>query len=223
MLYTVYRTTNLANGKYYFGVHKTEDPNDSYLGFGKYLKAAVAKYGEMTFRKDVLFIYLDFELAFAKEDELIQCYRGFDPLCMNLRKGGGGGFDYINHHNLHSTTEGQEKLKVILQADPNFLKRAVQKRDSLAYRKSISEGVRRSGKAGKYWTGRRHLRRTIEKMSESAKQQNRTGERNHQFGKSWIENGISEKVVKQSEVASFLNKGWKPGRVTKKQDCSGVV
>jgi hypothetical protein len=96
MLYTVYKTTNLANGKYYFGVHKTDNPNDDYLGSGKYIKAAIAKHGEAALKKEVLFIYLDAESAFGKEDELIQTWRGRDPLCMNLRKGGSGGFDWIN-------------------------------------------------------------------------------------------------------------------------------
>jgi len=32
MLYTVYKTQNLVNGKYYFGVHKTNNPYDGYLG-----------------------------------------------------------------------------------------------------------------------------------------------------------------------------------------------
>jgi hypothetical protein len=96
--YTVYKTVNLINGKYYFGVHKTANPHDGYLGSGTYIKRAVAKYGEQNFRKDILFIYLDPESAFGKEDELIQCWRGRDPLCMNLRKGGSGGFDWINAH-----------------------------------------------------------------------------------------------------------------------------
>ena len=115
MLYTVYKTTNLANSKYYFGVHKTEDPSDDYLGSGKYIKAAIAKYGELGFRKDVLFIYLDPESAFAKEDEFIQCYRGLDPLCMNLRKGGSGGFDWINKNGLGSK-EGRKRGMKTLQA-----------------------------------------------------------------------------------------------------------
>jgi len=94
-VYTVYKTTNVVNGNYYFGVHKTKNPYDSYFGSGTYIKHAVAKYGVGDFRKDVLFIYLDAESAFAKEDELVQCYR-IDALCKNLRKGGSGGFDYIN-------------------------------------------------------------------------------------------------------------------------------
>lgn len=45
-MYTVYKTTNIINGKYYIGVHKTTNPNDSYLGSGKAIKEAIKKYGK---------------------------------------------------------------------------------------------------------------------------------------------------------------------------------
>lgn len=35
--YTIYKTTNLINGKIYIGKHQTKDPYDSYLGSGKRL------------------------------------------------------------------------------------------------------------------------------------------------------------------------------------------
>lgn len=108
MLHTVYKTTNLVNGKYYFGYHKTKNPQDSYLGSGKYLRNAIAKYGVANFKKDVLFIYLDATSAFGKEAELVEAFRN-DPFCMNLREGGAGGFDYINQHGLAATKEVLER------------------------------------------------------------------------------------------------------------------
>ncbi len=112
MIYTVYRTTNLVNGKFYIGVHKTEDPHDKYLGSGKYLKNAVAKYGNENFKKEILFTYLDATAAFEKEEELVEAFRN-DSLCMNLRQGGTGGFDYINRNGLTTgrTVEGKEKIR----------------------------------------------------------------------------------------------------------------
>ena len=71
MTYTVYKTTNLVNGKFYIGVHKTENPNDEYLGSGKLIKASVAKYGENNFRKEVLFEFETAKEAFKKEEELV--------------------------------------------------------------------------------------------------------------------------------------------------------
>jgi hypothetical protein len=104
LLHTVYKTTNLVNDKYYFGYHKTRTPQDEYLGSGKYLRNAIAKYGAANFKKDVLFVYLDAASAFGKEAELVDVFRN-DPLCMNLRKGGTGGFDWINRNGLAKTPE----------------------------------------------------------------------------------------------------------------------
>jgi group I intron endonuclease len=91
MFYTVYKTTNLINGKYYFGVHRTEDPYDGYLGSGKIILKAVVKYGKQAFKKDVLFIYPYAEQAFSKEKELVSAFK-IDPFCYNLRDGGAGEF-----------------------------------------------------------------------------------------------------------------------------------
>ena len=43
MVYTVYKIVNLTNEKYYIGVHKTSDPNDSYYGSGVAIKKAIKK------------------------------------------------------------------------------------------------------------------------------------------------------------------------------------
>ena len=55
-MYTVYKITNLLNDKIYIGVHKTENPNDSYYGSGVAIKEAIKKHGKENFRKDILFI-----------------------------------------------------------------------------------------------------------------------------------------------------------------------
>ena len=55
--YTVYKTVNKTNRKYYIGKHITDDPYDGYLGSGKHLKRAIKKYGEESFQKFVLYIF----------------------------------------------------------------------------------------------------------------------------------------------------------------------
>lgn len=89
MVYTIYKTTNLINGKFYLGRHKTTNPEDSYLGSGTVLKNAISKYGKENFRKEILFVYPTQAEAYQKEREIIKPNLG-NPLCMNIHEGGAG-------------------------------------------------------------------------------------------------------------------------------------
>jgi len=71
MFYTIYKTTNLINGKYYLGKHQTENLNDDYLGSGSAIKSAIKKYGRKFFTKEILFVFTTEEEMNRKEKELI--------------------------------------------------------------------------------------------------------------------------------------------------------
>lgn len=88
MKYTIYKTTNLINGKIYIGKHKTLDPNDAYLGSGSAIKLAIKKYGRKNFMKEVLFIFDNEEEMNAKEKELVT-------------------LDFIKENNYNETTGGR--------------------------------------------------------------------------------------------------------------------
>ena len=59
MLYIIYKTTNLLNNKFYIGKHQCLTLEDGYLGSGRALKEAVAKYGKENFKREILFIFND--------------------------------------------------------------------------------------------------------------------------------------------------------------------
>lgn len=71
MFYTIYKITNKANGKIYIGKHQTQDLNDGYMGSGKHLKRAIAKYGLGSFTKEILHIFDNEAEMNAKEAELV--------------------------------------------------------------------------------------------------------------------------------------------------------
>lgn len=98
-MYTIYQITNLINGKFYIGVHKTNNPMDSYMGSGLAIKRAIKKYGKQSFVKKVLHIFQDdeSEVAYSKEVDLIKLYLN-DKQCYNLKDGGVGGFSIINNN-----------------------------------------------------------------------------------------------------------------------------
>jgi hypothetical protein len=88
---TFYKITNLINGKFYYGLHKTDDVNDSYLGSGSRILSAIKKYGRENFKKDVLLIFKTYQEALDFESEYVNEQLLLDPSCYNLRTGGLGG------------------------------------------------------------------------------------------------------------------------------------
>lgn len=88
MFYTVYQTTNLVNGKLYVGAHKTTDPDDSYLGSGTLIKAAVKKYGRASFKKEVLHVYSTMAEMLTKEAEIVTPEFVAREDTYNLKEGG---------------------------------------------------------------------------------------------------------------------------------------
>jgi hypothetical protein len=95
-VFTVYKTTNNVNGRYYIGVHKTSNPYDDYLGSGKYIKRAIEKYGIENFEKEIMAIFENSEEAYLLEKKLVTVDLIETGHVYNLTEGGGGGFEFIN-------------------------------------------------------------------------------------------------------------------------------
>lgn len=216
MFYTVYKTVNLINGKFYFGAHKTVNPNDDYLGSGVYIKRAVAKYGKENFRKEVLFVYLDPESAFGKEDELICCYRRLDPLCMNLRKGGSGGFDWINSKHdqswrVRAARKTNRSVALKKSSSANYAEMDKSRRAEHFQYIRTETHRERARALGRSWSGRNHRLET--RLAISAAARRRTGSKNNQFGTRWMnKEGIVQKV-RAEKTQEFLKQGWVFGRM----------
>ncbi len=90
MYYTIYKTTNTLNGRYYVGFHETEDLNDSYLGSGIFIKKAIKKYGIKNFKKELLFVFKNKKDMIDKEIEIVNEEFVSRPETYNMSKGGCG-------------------------------------------------------------------------------------------------------------------------------------
>lgn len=211
--YYLYKITNWFNGKIYIGVHKTNDSNDSYMGSGKILKAAIEKYGAGYFTKEILQQFNSAEEMFEAESQIVNEEFVKDEGNYNIRLGGFGGWDYINSQLTKEERSNRGKIsgkihkeKLILDLDyrENFKKRS-------------SETIKRTHASGKIkydtFTGKHHSEDTKKKigMTNSTHQ---SGSGNSNFGKCWIYNlDLKEsKSIPKDELDQWLASGWIKGR-----------
>lgn len=94
-VYFVYKTINVINSKYYIGVHYGKI-SDSYLGSGKAIKHAIAKYGKESFIRNVLAVFDSKEPAYELEKQLVTEEEVQNPMSYNQKIGGIGGWDHVD-------------------------------------------------------------------------------------------------------------------------------
>ncbi len=128
MKYIIYKTTNLKNGKFYIGRHKTKNLDDGYIGSGRHFLNAVSKYGKENFVREIL-LHCENEAQMHLAEKILVVLDS--EMSYNIARGGKeGGFDYLNANKLNGkykfTAEqrrlgGKNKLHT---APENFLKAA---------------------------------------------------------------------------------------------------
>lgn len=89
----IYKTTCLVTGRYYIGMHSTDNLEDGYLGSGVRLTRSVKKYGAAQHRREILEDLPTRQAASDREKELITEEMRSDPECLNCGAGGLGAVD----------------------------------------------------------------------------------------------------------------------------------
>jgi len=89
--YTVYKTTNLINGKIYIGIHCTNNLDDGYFGSGVLIKQSIEKHGKENFKREILFDFDNEKDMMNKEEELVTEEFVKKNKTYNLARGGNNG------------------------------------------------------------------------------------------------------------------------------------
>lgn len=180
----IYVTTCFVSGRYYIGMHSTDDLDDGYIGSGKRLWQSIKKHGREQHKLEILeFLPTRAALRVREAEHVNEERIKLDPFCMNIAEGGQGGWEHVNAAGLNGKNfkspdeqrkygvRGQKVLKA-LWTDPTYkAKRSAISRD-------ICDTERLTFK------GRKHSEETKKQMSVSH-QGKHAGEKNHQFGTKW--------------------------------------
>ena len=217
----IYRITNKLNGKFYIGMHSTDNMDDGYFGSGKRLGYSVVKHGKENHEMEILEHYFSREELAAREKELVNKELLQNETCMNISLGGEGGGNWANAvFDVHArNAKCREKFKQKLSADSEFK----QKFQSIANENLLSiesQSKARETKIEKFgnpvcpnvWgIGSQHSEESKIKIGLKMKEKS-SGEKNSQFGTCWICNGVEAKKVKKEDLQLWLDKGWRKGR-----------
>lgn len=225
MYYFIYKTTNKINGKYYIGMHKTDDLEDGYLGSGTHFKRALEKYGKENFEREILeYCNSDEEMHLAEARYITEDVIN-DKNSYNLKLGGYGGWDYVNEILTDSerkrilnlaNTAYKEKMNDPEWREKWYLK-LLKQITSQSVRNKISEAVKAHHKIyGGTFTGKHHKESTKKKIGE-ANSKAQKGTRNSQYGTCWISNTLIKKSIKINKefLYDYISEGWIKKRIIK--------
>jgi len=205
-IYKITRTD--GSGKYYIGMHSTDDLDDGYFGSGKLLWKSIKKHGKEKHSKEILEFLLSRKELKERERVLVSEEIVNDPLCMNLQLGGGGGFISEEHRQAFLISNSQGGKKAV---ESGQLLKAVEK--SQAPHVVAKRIKTRFEKYGNTYIGKSfaeikgaHSEATKTKMSKA-----HSGEKNSQFGSCWVSNGNHIKIKKE-DLDKYLANGYRRGR-----------
>ena len=162
MYYTIYKITNLLDGKFYIGKHKTKNLDDGYMGSGILIRRAIEKHGVENFKKEVLHVFqTEAEMNEAEKRLVILNENSY-----NLCEGGHGSWSLLNRTGIKHTDATKQKMREAKLGipRPDEVKQKMSQsrkgwRPSEDTLKNMSNGQR----------GRKHSDETKQKMAESHK------------------------------------------------------
>ncbi len=195
----IYKITNTLNNRFYVGMH-TGYPNDGYLGSGKRIKSEIKKYGKENFKKEILELLPSRKDLKQREAEIVNEELLANPLCLNLKNGGEGGWKF-----------GYE---IELKRRRGLSKALTGRKLSDTQKQSITNSTRGNKRCAPAkstrFSGKTHTKETLAKMRESHRGK-QAGEKNSQFGTCWVTNGRPLKIKKE-QLDEYLANGYSRGR-----------
>lgn len=215
----IYKTTCQITGKFYVGMHSTNNMDDGYLGSGKVLGYSRTKYGDENHIKEVLEYLPSREALRLREKEIVNEELLAHPLNINLKYGGEGGWDHLNNDSQVQRSKGlrgNARMKILRETSKDWVAK-VSEKISIAQKEQYRLGERTlSG-----WSTAATLASTSPEAIQRRKQtmalnNHMQGSKNSMFGKRWVNKDNEIKLVNISSLSSYLEVGWVAGKIKRR-------
>jgi len=198
----IYKTTNILSGRYYIGMHSTNNLEDGYLGSGTRLRYSINRYGEENHKREILEFCNTRNKLKEREKEIVSLNEIAKKECLNLKVGGIGG--WTSEQQILNAIKSNKKQRFLRETNTDWWenkKKAIGRGNKLSYKKGRKIKVPN-------WIGRKHKEETKRKLSESKIGTGR-GILNSQYGTCWITNGKENRKIYKGKK---IPKGYKLGR-----------
>ncbi|ARW57436.1 homing endonuclease [Serratia phage X20] len=168
-----YKTTNLCNGKIYYGVHSTNDLSDGYLGSGKSFELAKKKYGKDNFKKEILSHHSSREEAMDAERLLITEDIVLDRNTYNNALGGGGGgfYGHVHTPEFKNSMSKCHKGKIVSDETKDLIRKyALSEKNSLRGKARSDEVKAKIALTNSGKTHPKFIDRKVKRISDTAEE-----------------------------------------------------
>lgn len=211
MNHYVYETTNLINGKKYIGKRSCNCPieDDEYIGSGKAFKCAVKKYGKENFKKEILQICENEEMAYEWEKVYIEQVKAYEnPVYYNITKGGEGTLGLLHSEQaklkissasktLWSNSNHRKYMKMVLKkrhSNPNYKKKLrenwIGEKNPNFYGLSAEVKLKLSNKRKKLWENDEYRKKVLK-----SREGTQSGSKHPMYGRRGSKNPNSIKII----------------------------
>lgn len=215
----VYKITNLKEGLFYFGAHKTIKLNDGYASSSVNVRKDINRLGPENFKKEVVKFFNTSEEMFRYEEEMIRKVLGH-PNCYNR-----GVTPECKIKNCVLVKDSEENFYYVKVDDPRIGKTlfysgigkvSVMDKDGNTFQTSIDDpryvsGELRFFREGKKWMhkGNKKIQVDPDKVDKKLKEGWKLGSMEN--GYYWVtKDGINKKIEKPL-LEEYLKAGWRKG------------
>lgn len=199
----IYKTTCVTSGKYYVGMHSTDNLDDGYLGSGKRLGYSIVKHGREGHVREIIEMCRGREALKLREKQIITDEMRLDQKCLNIAPGGGGGLNDEAHAKKFHTS-GWKAMNAKKDHSASAKLNWIRHREKMT---SVSLPNLIFGSAAAA------LPEAIAKKKETfARIGHAQGQKNSQFGTCWVTMDAKPIKIKKEQLDDYLANGYSRGR-----------
>ena len=236
-IHYLYKITR-SDGRFYIGIHSTENIDDGYFGSGSQLAKSIRKHGKEKHSKEILEFFESRDLLKEREKIIVDEAMLKDPRCMNMKTGGYGNSSEDSKR-VWTLPGMRDRIPRAIKAswtperrvahglavkkrlsDPVQLERLSKAVSKVMSKLSTNEDYKKSHSDGakKMWDRPEYIEKRKALCADPTYRAKKSmkGKFNPSYGKIWVTDCSVSMLILPEQLESYLAKGFRRGMSKKK-------